>query len=135
MVHASSLTLQDAVAAVSQLPGLQAVLVNCCSPQAVAAALPRLQRCAPVGVRFGGYANGFATTTSQWLASNGVAPEAGLLDVPPAEEYDSGGIIFPDSYARHAAHWRALGASIIGGCCGVGPQHIAAAKGACEGHD
>ena len=135
MIHAPSLLLQDAVAAVSQLPGLQALLVNCCSPQAVAAALPRLQRCAPSGVRIGGYANGFATTTSQWLAGSGVAPEAGLHIVPPAEEYDSEGIILPDNYARHAAHWRALGASIVGGCCGVGPQHIAATHESWDGHD
>jgi S-methylmethionine-dependent homocysteine/selenocysteine methylase len=31
----------------------------------------------------------------------------------------------PDGYARFAAAWRAEGASIIGGCCGIGPEHIA----------
>jgi S-methylmethionine-dependent homocysteine/selenocysteine methylase len=120
--------LQDAAAAVSHLPGLQAVLVNCCSPQAVAAAIPRLTRCAPVGVRVGGYANGFKTTTSQWLASSGEGCESGGFVLPPAEEYDGEGMILPEAYARHVATWRDFGASIVGGCCGVGPQHIACIK-------
>ena len=48
----------------AELPGLEAVLVNCCSPQAVTAALPVLQAAAPPGVRIGGYANGFRVSTS-----------------------------------------------------------------------
>lgn len=34
------------------------------------------------------------------------------------------GIILAEAYARHAARWVDLGASIVGGCCGVGPRHI-----------
>lgn len=146
-----SLCPQDAVGAVAQLPGLQAVLLNCCAPQAVTAALPCLRAAAErlrPGLRVGGYANGFCMTTSQWLAgeaANGeghsadagaggaagapVAAEAaaagGALVQPPAEEYDSEGMILPGAYARHAAAWRAAGAGVVGGCCGVGPQHIA----------
>ncbi len=30
----------------------------------------------------------------------------------------------PERYAETAAGWRELGASVIGGCCGTGPQHI-----------
>lgn len=41
-----------------------------------------------------------------------------------AGEYDAEGIITPEAYLRHAKAWRAAGASIIGGCCGVGPQHM-----------
>jgi S-methylmethionine-dependent homocysteine/selenocysteine methylase/SAM-dependent methyltransferase len=32
-----------------------------------------------------------------------------------------------EKYAEMAQHWREEGAQIIGGCCGVGPEHIAAA--------
>ncbi len=32
-------------------------------------------------------------------------------------------------YARMALRWRAEGAQIVGGCCGVRPDHIAAARG------
>jgi tRNA1(Val) A37 N6-methylase TrmN6 len=33
-----------------------------------------------------------------------------------------------EEYADLAAHWREEGAQIIGGCCGVRPEHIAAAR-------
>lgn len=36
-------------------------------------------------------------------------------------------------YARLAREWRQEGAQIIGGCCGVRPQHISAARVALEG--
>jgi S-methylmethionine-dependent homocysteine/selenocysteine methylase len=36
-------------------------------------------------------------------------------------------------YARMALRWRAEGAQIVGGCCGVGPEHIAAARAALAG--
>jgi S-methylmethionine-dependent homocysteine/selenocysteine methylase len=32
----------------------------------------------------------------------------------------------PDDYLEFARKWRAAGASIIGGCCGIGPEYIAA---------
>jgi S-methylmethionine-dependent homocysteine/selenocysteine methylase len=34
------------------------------------------------------------------------------------------GVITPEAYARFAGGWLAAGASIVGGCCGVGPEHI-----------
>jgi homocysteine S-methyltransferase len=36
-------------------------------------------------------------------------------------------------YAELALGWRAEGAQMIGGCCGVGPEHLAAARAALEG--
>lgn len=39
-------------------------------------------------------------------------------------EHDADGLITPEAYLAHAAAWQAGGADIIGGCCGVGPQHI-----------
>jgi len=35
-------------------------------------------------------------------------------------------------YAQMALEWRAEGAQIVGGCCGVGPEHIGAARTALE---
>jgi len=32
----------------------------------------------------------------------------------------------PASYAKFAMHWVEQGANIVGGCCEVGPEHIAA---------
>ncbi len=41
--------------------------------------------------------------------------------------------IDPDAYAALALEWREEGAQIVGGCCGVSPEHIAAAAKALEG--
>ena len=35
----------------------------------------------------------------------------------------------PAGYADWMAHWVAVGATIVGGCCGIGPDHIHAATG------
>jgi S-methylmethionine-dependent homocysteine/selenocysteine methylase len=45
-------------------------------------------------------------------------------DVVCAGAYDPDGTITPEAYLRHARAWAAAGADIIGGCCGVGPQHM-----------
>jgi S-methylmethionine-dependent homocysteine/selenocysteine methylase len=48
----------------------------------------------------------------------------------PADDYDANGIITPQAYAVHAQTWEAAGAEFIGGCCGVGPPHMAAVAAA-----
>lgn len=136
------------------------MLTCTCTPQtqAVTAALPVLAAAAPPGVRYGGYANGFRTTTSDWLAAkhrrqrqssdahssasgSDTAAAAAAADVAGGgasssdsqvvvreDDYDAEGVIFPQAYARHAAAWVAAGATIVGGCCGVGPEAIAAVR-------
>lgn len=133
--------LQDAVEAVRDLPGLEALLVNCCAPAAVRAALPVLHATAPQGVRIGGYANGFQTTTTEWLRGSATAGQgagapggggdpgssggAGVAPRLPAGEYDEAGVILPGAFAVHAVGWvRECGATVVGGCCGTGPEHI-----------
>mmetsp|Transcript_1120 Transcript_1120/g.2665 ORF Transcript_1120/g.2665 Transcript_1120/m.2665 type:complete len:103 (+) Transcript_1120:1132-1440(+) len=94
------------------------MLVNCCAPSAVSAGIEQLSKCAPPGVAIGGYANGFQVTTSQWLSGEAAVEAAG----------ESGdfrdGIITEEAYCRHARRWVSLGATIVGGCCGIGPSHI-----------
>lgn len=111
--------LATAIHSISQHKHLAAVLVNCCAPGAVTAALPVLKQHAPPGVRMGCYANGFQTTTTQWMSG----AEQPLLQSDP-DDYDANGIITPAAYAAHARAWQAAGAELIGGCCGVGPQHM-----------
>ena len=43
-------------------------------------------------------------------------------------EYDAAtGEMTPEAYAAHAERWvTEQGASIVGGCCGVGPRHMRA---------
>ena len=101
--------------------GADAVLINCSSPEAVATAMPLL---AGIGVPFGGYANGFV--------SIGALQPGGTVDVLEARED-----LDPATYAGHAMDWVAAGAAIVGGCCEIGPGHIAALghRLAAEGHE
>lgn len=36
------------------------------------------------------------------------------------------GVVSPDEYLSRVPSWRAAGATMIGGCCGIGPAHIGA---------
>jgi len=60
----------------------------------------------------------------------GVYPNLGYLS---AGGWRSATTIGGAEYARLALSWREEGAQIIGGCCGVGPDHIAAAAIALAG--
>ena len=123
--------MQDAVRAVAGLPGLEAVLVNCCAPRAATAALPALRAAAPAGARIGAYANAFQVPTGEWLA--GGRGSRAPLCMPP-EEYNGEGVITPEAYAAHAADWAGRhGAGVVGGCCGTGPRHIAALRALLDG--
>ena len=61
----------------------------------------------------GAYANGFT-------AIDALEP-GGVVDVLEAR-HD----LDPEQYAKFAAEWLEAGASVIGGCCEVGPDHIKA---------
>lgn len=87
-----------------------AVLVNCSRPEAVSEALPIV---AEAGVPFGAYANGFTSISGAFRTK---AASVDLLET----RHD----LDPDAYAGFAEDWVRLGATIIGGCCEVGPAHI-----------
>jgi S-methylmethionine-dependent homocysteine/selenocysteine methylase/methylase of polypeptide subunit release factors len=55
----------------------------------------------------------------------GVYPNLGRY-LDPGWKFDDN--VSPDEYAHLANQWREEGAQIIGGCCGVTPEHIAAAQ-------
>lgn len=61
----------------------------------------------------GGYANAFAGIPKNWSLTTDAA-------MPGVRED-----LTPQAYAEHAQKWIASGARIIGGCCEVGPEHIA----------
>jgi S-methylmethionine-dependent homocysteine/selenocysteine methylase len=92
-----------------------AVLVNCSVPEAMAAALAEVAR---FGVPFGAYANGFTH----------IAP-AFLENSPTVAALEGRKDLTPDRYADFAMAWVDQGATIVGGCCEVGPAHIAALAG------
>lgn len=41
---------------------------------------------------------------------------------PPSWKFED--IISPQDYLRYSRQWLSQGAQIIGGCCGIGPEHI-----------
>ncbi len=90
--------------------GANAVLINCSWPEAVTAGQAAL---AKTGLPHGGYANGF--TKADALQIGGTVSHLTTRN-------DLG----PDAYGDHAMAWIEAGASIVGGCCEVGPAHIAA---------
>lgn len=59
----------------------------------------------------------------RWSGPLGVYPESGYFTKPQWNFVD---IIPPTDLVREALGWVAAGASLLGGCCGTGPEHIAA---------
>ncbi len=91
--------------------GAAALLANCAAPEAMRAAVDVLGR-GPVP--FGAYANGFTQISQEFLEDK---PTVASL----AARHDLG----PAVYAGLACGWIEQGATIVGGCCEVGPEHIA----------
>lgn len=89
----------------------EALCINCAPPEVTGAGLDVLAR---FGRPFGAYANGFTRI------SEGFLQDAPTVDVLNAR-HDLG----PEAYARHAMGWIDQGATILGGCCEIGPAHIA----------
>jgi S-methylmethionine-dependent homocysteine/selenocysteine methylase len=109
-------TVAAALAALDGIP-VEAVLFNCCDADAITEALPRLR--AMTGLRIGAYANAFMPIAKDWKRQG-----VNLRDLRD---------LSPEEYAGFAAQWRALGADIVGGCCGIGPAHIARLRADLDG--
>ncbi len=58
-----------------------------------------------------------------WTGPIGVYPECGYFKSPDWQFVD---VITPQDLVGKAHDWRKKGARILGGCCGIGPDHIAA---------
>jgi S-methylmethionine-dependent homocysteine/selenocysteine methylase len=87
-----------------------AILINCSVPEAIPAALDVLvQGDKP----FGAYANGFTRITAAFLEAK-----------PTVDALSARQDLGPEAYAAHAMGWIGQGATIVGGCCEVGPAQI-----------
>lgn len=94
--------------------GAEAVLFNCSQPEVMnAAVLAAREEISKSGreIQVGVYANAFPPQPKEAEAN------VTLDELRP----DLG----PQDYLRWAQRWVASGASIVGGCCGISPEHIA----------
>ena len=89
---------------------LEALLLNCSVPEAIDQAIPLL---VDPSRSIGAYANGFVKINEQFLA------HGAIVDV--LEKRSNLG---PAAYADFVEGWIHQGATIVGGCCEVGPEHI-----------
>ena len=67
----------------------------------------------------------------RWSGPLGAYPESGYFKMPDWQFED---IIPPPELVARARAWRQQGVTVFGGCCGVGPDHIAALATAFGGH-
>jgi len=102
----------EAVATMVDL-GVETVLFNCSRPEAITAALRRVdgQRAA---VRLGAYPNAVEAV-----------PEGWDLNAPSEVRLRR---VRDELLLDHMDEWADLGVSIVGGCCGIGPDTIAAVR-------
>lgn len=90
----------------------EAIFFNCCSVEDVSAAF---DHCTDLikktkTVKIGAYANAFGRVKGKRSPTNN-------LSVLRED-------ISPERYFEYAKNWQSKGASIIGGCCGIGPEYI-----------
>ncbi|MFP3343099.1 homocysteine S-methyltransferase family protein [Halomonas sp. SIMBA_159] len=105
--------VEEAVSAVLEAGG-EALLFNCSQAEVMEEALSQAQAAVAAQgatLRLGVYANSFVPQTNRIAANSGVS--------------DMRDDLGPDAYAAFAQRWQAAGATMIGGCCGIGPEHIA----------
>lgn len=102
----------EAARAAAEL-GVEVLLFNCSQPEVIGGAIDVARETfASLGaeIAIGAYANAFPPQPEEATANDGLDPLREDLD--------------PPGYLRWVAEWRARGASHLGGCCGIGPEHI-----------
>jgi S-methylmethionine-dependent homocysteine/selenocysteine methylase len=100
----------DAIDAIDGFERVDAVLLNCSIPEAITTAFPALSE---ARVPFGAYANGFDHIVDGYQLDSVVSELDAREDLDPA------------TYLGIVSGWVDAGATIVGGCCEIGPDHIA----------
>lgn len=104
-------SVKDAISAAQQWKHVEAILFNCSRPEEMADAIKIAKEHCKPNIQIGAYANSFGRKIKAGHLANN--------DLSTLREE-----LTPDAYSDFASAWRGLGASIIGGCCGIGPDHI-----------
>jgi len=110
-------TIFNAAENLSDLP-VSGLLANCCPPESITNAMPQLVKTGAAYI--GGYANTFHPIPEDWEL-DGDMPSDGPLSL--RSDLD------PERYAAYVDQWLQGGATVVGGCCGTGPAHIAKIRG------
>ena len=100
----------DAAIATAKEHDAEAVLFNCSQPEVLTHAIPAAVAMAD-GIAIGGYANSFVPKPKVYAANEVILDHRSDLD--------------PERYQHFVDQWIADGATIVGGCCGIMPSHIA----------
>lgn len=109
-------SVADAAKLATEL-GVHALLFNCSAPEVMEEAVRVAARTsADLGVQIplGAYANAFVEKKDD-------SPLVANASITPIRDE-----LTPERYRDFARSWIAAGATIVGGCCGIGPAHIAA---------
>lgn len=106
-------TVKSAVEKMVEI-GVSAILFNCCQPEVIEQALivtrETLKQLNATHIQTGAYANAFAPQPEDATANDG-------LDEVRKD-------LTPESYLEWAKKWTGQGATIVGGCCGIGREFI-----------
>jgi S-methylmethionine-dependent homocysteine/selenocysteine methylase len=110
-------TITDAVTAALGASA-QAILFNCSQPEVMSAAIIAARKA--------------IDTSDKPLAGLGVYANA-FVPEPPSDEPYAGiseirADLDPANYLKWVHRWVQQGATIVGGCCGIGPEHISAIR-------
>ena len=87
-----------------------ALLINCSRPEAVSTAVDVIK---DFGYPFGAYANGFEKISKDFVETS-----------PTVDKLEQRHDLDEKKYADFVMSWIDQGASIVGGCCEIGPSHI-----------
>jgi S-methylmethionine-dependent homocysteine/selenocysteine methylase len=97
--------------------GVDAILFNCSQPEVITAAIELTQKILAQSssalaktIKIGAYANAFPPQPKEAKAND-------MLNEVRRD-------LTPITYLEWAQKWHSLGAELIGGCCGIGPEHI-----------
>ncbi|WP_413733955.1 homocysteine S-methyltransferase family protein [Sodalis sp. RH21] len=109
-----------AAAAATLAAGAAGILFNCSQPEAMGEAIVAARR--------------VIDASSTPAAALGVYANAFMPEPPSDQPYAGISAIRDDLDPRHylgwARRWVGQGATVVGGCCGIGPEHIAALRDA-----
>jgi S-methylmethionine-dependent homocysteine/selenocysteine methylase len=104
---------------------VQAILFNCCEPEAITLALERIQSDNNLSsvlkeskVLLGAYANRLTKIDPAWSLQESEAPQPFRKDLDEAQYWED----FVSKWTKK------LNVQLVGGCCGIQPSHIAYLK-------